>query len=389
VRSVWLGLAAAVGTFFLVALFLSVLNSAYGYVALQNEVNLEEIAPGAESLDELSTTELESILRERLSSGLIRRLDTEAPLSERSQEELAELVAERVIDPQVVESWSLAESLFRRGTVERYVAQHPDVDITFRTWLNAEFLVSQQSNDPLDAGIVSALIGTLLVVTIALLVAMPIGIATGIFLSEYARPSALRTIVQINIQNLAAIPPVIYGLLGLALFVRFGSPVTSGSIFGAQTGTDGRTVLSAGLTLGVLVLPVVIINAQEAFASVPERFRDAARAVGASKTQLVFGRLLPHVSDRIVTVAILALSRVIGETTPLIIVGAATVIAVNPSSLFAQFTALPSQIYYWSFSPQSEFQRLAAAAILVLLVLSLGLNIFLVLLRRRIQQGKG
>lgn len=388
-RGGWLLLTATVATAFLVALLLSVINSAFGFVALENSVSLEEISPGTRSLDQMTRGALESALRTRLSTGLIRRLESEQPLSERSDAELRDLVRERIINPTVVHSWSLGESLLRGDLISSYRNENPEAVITFRSWLSGSFLTSQQSPDPLDAGIVSALIGTLLVVGIAVVIAMPVGVATGIYLTEYSRPSLFRSIIQLNIQNLAAVPPVIYGLLGLALFVRFAAPVTSGAVFGVDAVNDGRTVFSAGLTLATLVLPVIVINAQDAFASIPERYRDAARAVGASRTQLVFGRLLPHVADRLVTVSILAVSRVVGETTPLIIVGAATVIAVNPSGLFSRFTALPSQIYYWSFSPQDEFQRLAAAAIIVLLVLSLGLNIVLVTLRRRIQKSKG
>lgn len=381
--------AAALATAVSAAVLISVLNSAFGFIALENAVEPEELVGTGRTLEDLSATELVVILEDRLSSGLLRRLDSEVPIAERSAADLRDLVEERVIDPTVVDSWSLFESIFERELVEAFAEANPQMEIRFHSWISRQFLFSQQSTDPLDAGILSAIIGTLMVVGIALLLAVPIGISTGIYFSEYARKSRLNAFLQLNVQNLAAVPSVIYGLLGLAIFVRFGAPLTTGAMFGSAGASDGRTVLAAGLTLGVLVLPVVVINAESVFSSIPDEFRSACQAVGASRSQIVFFRLLPFVLDRILTIAILAVSRVIGETTPLIIVGAATVMAVNPSGLFSRFTALPSQIYYWSFNPQEEFQRLAAAAILILLVLSLGLNILLVVLRRRIQIRKG
>lgn len=382
-------LAGAVSLSLLVAVFLSVVNSVFGYAAFENDLEPGTLKPGASGVDDFDRSELERALDEHLSSGLLRRLESETPLAERSTGELRDLVLERVINPSVVESWSLAQSIFERELIVAYGVENPSAEIRFHSWLSWRFLSEQQSTDPLDAGILSAILGTVWTISIALLVAMPIGVATGVYLSEYARSGPVASLIHLNIQNLAAIPPVIYGLLGLALFVRVGAPVTTGAIFGAQPTSDGRTILAAGLTLGVLVLPVVVVNAHAAMESIPDDYRRACEAVGASRSQIVFLRLVPFALDRLLTVTILAISRVIGETTPLIIVGAATVMAVSPSGPFSRFTALPAQIYYWSFNPTPEFQRLAAAAILVLLVISLTLNILLVVLRRRIQLRKG
>jgi phosphate transport system permease protein len=173
--------------------------------------------------------------------------------------------------------------------------------------------------------------------------------------------------------------------LGLAIFVRTLEPLTSGKIFGLvdPTTANGRTVLSGGLTLGLLVLPIIIINAQEAIRAVPRSLRNASFGVGATKWQTVWSHVLPTAIPGILTGTILAVSRAIGETAPLVVVGASTAISFDPNSPFSKFTTLPMQIYQWTSRPQDEFRSLAAAAILVLLVLLLSLNASAVLLRNR------
>jgi len=173
--------------------------------------------------------------------------------------------------------------------------------------------------------------------------------------------------------------------LGLAIFVRVLEPFTSGHLFGV-TDSNGRTILSAGLTMGVLVLPLIIINAQEAIKAVPDSLRQAAYGVGATKWQTVWHHVLPNAIAGILTGSILALSRALGETAPLIIVGASTFISIDPNSPFSKFTALPIQIYQWTTRAQSEFHAIAAGAIIVLLVLLLTLNATAILLRNRFQR---
>jgi phosphate transport system permease protein len=189
--------------------------------------------------------------------------------------------------------------------------------------------------------------------------------------------------VATNISNLAGVPSIIYGMLGLAIFVRAWEPLTSGKLFGGvdPTTANGRTIISAGLTLALLVLPLIIINAQEAIRSVPRSLREAGFGLGATKWQVIWSHVLPSAIPGILTGNILAMSRAIGETAPLVVVGASTFIAMDPSGPFSKFTTLPVQIYQWTSRPQDEFRNIAAAAILVLLVLLLSLNAAAVLLR--------
>jgi phosphate transport system permease protein len=207
-----------------------------------------------------------------------------------------------------------------------------------------------------------------------------------IYLEEYATADNwLNRLIQTNINNLAGVPSIIYGILGLAIFVRALEPVTSGSIFGAvdPTTANGRTILSAGLTLGLLVLPLIIINSQEAIRAVPGSLRNASYGIGATKWQTVWSHVLPNAIPGILTGTILAISRAIGETAPLVVVGASTVILLDPNGPFSKFTTLPIQIYQWTTRPQDEFRFIAAAAIITLLILLLSLNATAVLLRNR------
>lgn len=176
-----------------------------------------------------------------------------------------------------------------------------------------------------------------------------------------------------------------YGILGLAIFVRALEPLTSGSVFGLvdPTTANGRTVLSAGLTLGLLVLPIIIINAQEAIRAVPQSLRKASYGVGATRWQTVWYHVLPNAMPGILTGTILAISRAIGETAPLVVMGASTAISFDPASPFSKFTTLPIQIFQWTSRPQAEFRSLAAAAILVLLAMLLSLNASAIFLRNR------
>ncbi|MFP5331040.1 MAG: PstA family ABC transporter permease, partial [Acidimicrobiia bacterium] len=189
-----------------------------------------------------------------------------------------------------------------------------------------------------------------------------------------------------NINNLAGVPSIIYGMLGLAVLVRTLEPLTSGALFlgeGGRVSENGRTILSAGLTLGLLILPIIIISAQEALRAVPRSLRQAGMALGATKWQTTRSQVLPVALPGILTGAILAVARAIGETAPLIVVGASTFINVDPSGPFSKFTVLPIQIYQWTARPQDEFRSIAAAAIIVLLVLLLTLNAAAVILRNR------
>jgi phosphate transport system permease protein len=238
---------------------------------------------------------------------------------------------------------------------------------------------------PIQAGVRTALFGSLWVILITILFAFPIGVGAAIYLEEYAEANRINRLIQTNINNLAGVPSIIYGMLGLAIFVRTMQPLTSGAIFGVvDTATaNGRTILSAGLTLGLLILPLIIINAQEAIRAVPSTLRQAGYGLGATKWQVIWHHVLPTAMPGIMTGTILAVSRAIGETAPLVVIGASTFIAVDPNGPFYKFSVLPIQIYQWTSRPQDEFRNLAAAAILVLLALLLTLNAFAVVLRNR------
>jgi phosphate transport system permease protein len=242
-----------------------------------------------------------------------------------------------------------------------------------------------QSATPQDAGVRTAILGSLWTIAITILFAFPIGVGAAIYLEEYAANNAFNRLIQMNISNLAGVPSIIYGMLGLAIFVRGLGPITSGAAFGAADAStaSGRTLLSAGMTLGLLVLPLIIINAQEAIRAVPSSLRLASYGIGATKWQTVWHHVLPSALPGVLTGTILSLSRAIGETAPLVVVGAATFIAFDPKGPFSKFTTLPIQIYQWTSRPQDQFRNIAAAAILVLLVLLLSLNATAVLLRNR------
>ncbi len=217
------------------------------------------------------------------------------------------------------------------------------------------------------------------------MVAFPVGVCAAIYLEEYAHDNWVNRLIRTNINNLAGVPSIIYGMLGLAVFVRVLERLTSGSIFGLAdpTTANGRTILSAGLTLAFLILPVIIINGQEALRAVPGSLREAGFGLGATKWQTVWAHVLPNALPGILTGTILAMSRAIGETAPLVVIGASTFINKDPSGPFSKFTTLPVQIYQWTSRPQAEFRNIAAAAILVLLVLLLALNAAAILLRNR------
>ncbi|HVS13528.1 MAG TPA: phosphate ABC transporter permease PstA [Thermoanaerobaculia bacterium] len=236
-------------------------------------------------------------------------------------------------------------------------------------WLDWGFLTSFPSRRPADAGIKAALAGTLWMISCTALISVPVGIAAALYLEEYARPGRLNTFIQINIANLAGVPSIVYGILGLALFVR-------------GIGL-GKSVLAASLTMSLLILPVIIIAAREAIRAVPPSLRQAAYALGATRWQTVRHHVLPAALPGILTGVILALSRAIGEAAPLIMTGALAYVAFVPRGPMDDFSALPIQIYNWAARPQAEFHHLAAAGIVVLLVVLFAMNSVAIVLRQR------
>jgi len=244
-----------------------------------------------------------------------------------------------------------------------------DVFVDGYRWVDAQFLNSFPSRFPEKAGIKSALVGTLWLVSFTALIAIPTGVLAAIYLEEYAPKNRLTHFIEINIANLAGVPSIVFGILGLAIFVRF---------FGL-----GRSVIAGALTMSLLILPVIIIAAKEAIRSVPNSLRLAAFALGATRWQVIRAHVLPSALPGILTGIILALSRAIGETAPLIMIGALTFVAFLPESPMDEFTALPIQIFNWTARPQETFHELAAGGIIVLLTVLLLMNAIAVYIRYR------
>jgi phosphate transport system permease protein len=243
--------------------------------------------------------------------------------------------------------------------------------------LDADFISNFTSISADKAGAQAAIWGTIWLMGICALFIVPVGVATAIYLEEYADNDRwYNRLIEVNIQNLAAVPSVVYGILGLAFLVR--GPLAL-----------GNTVLAGGLTLGLLVLPVVIISGREAIRAVPPSIREGSMALGATQWQTIWRQVLPASIPGIATGVILALSRAIGETAPLIVVGAATVIAFNPEGLDSQFTALPIQIFDWinrASNDVNNYKPLAAAAILLLMIMLMLMNSIAIWLRNRYEQ---
>ena len=403
----------------LVTLIVTILNSSFGLVAVENERSPDQLVTGlgypeGTALGDLSKEELVALLEAEISTNLGRRFEreqrffdnrlvfedpyvlndlcmTDDPppacyLRARSHSQVEALVVERVVEPTIVGTWSFFSSVFNRDEVEAYATEkYPYAELEFRSWLSWDFVVNPQSPEPAIAGIRTALLGSLWVVLITLVFSFPIGVGAAIYLEEYARENRLNAILQTNINNLAGVPSIIYGMLGLAIFVRTLEVITSGSFLGTggEATANGRTIVSAGLTLGLLILPIIIINAQEAIRAVPGSLRQAGMALGSTRWQTVRSHVLPNALPGILTGTILAVARALGETAPLVVVGASTFITTDPSGPFSKFTVLPIQIYQWTSRPQDEFRNIAAAAILVLLVLLLTLNTAAVILRNK------
>ncbi|HZG83533.1 phosphate ABC transporter permease PstA [Paenibacillus sp.] len=239
-------------------------------------------------------------------------------------------------------------------------------------WLDWDFLTSNSSRRPERAGIYTALLGTLWMMAITAPLTFIIGVATAIYLEEYAKDTRMSRLIQTNISNLAGVPSIVYGILGLTIFVR--------------TFAFDQSILSGALTMTLLVLPIIIVASQEAIKAVPGSLRQASFALGANRWQTIMRVVLPSSMPGILTGSILSLSRAIGETAPLIVVGAAAFIIRPPDSLMSQFTVLPIQIYTWASQPKAEFQNISAAAIIVLLIILLGMNALAIILRNKFQK---
>ena len=264
------------------------------------------------------------------------------------------------------------------------VALFVDMAVAGIPRLSGDFFTSFPSRRAAQAGILSAWVGSILVMLVTAIAAVPLGIAGAVYLEEYARKNLLTDIIEINITNLAGVPSIIYGLLALGLFVY---------TFGL-----GQSILTAGLTLALLILPIVITTTREALRSIPQHVREAAYACGASKWQVVNHHLLPYSLPGILTGVIIGLSRAIGETAPIITIGALTFIAFLPplplvegAGLFdwvmSPFTVMPIQMFNWTSRPEEAFQINAGAAGFVLVVMTLGMNALAIWLRYRLRKN--
>jgi len=239
-------------------------------------------------------------------------------------------------------------------------------------WLDYQFLTSFPSRFPYKAAIKSALVGTLWLIVMIAMVSIPIGVATALYLEELSRKGKFAKLIEINISNLAGVPSIVYGIIGLAIFVR-------------GLGLE-RSLLSGALTMSLLILPVIIIASREAIKTVPMSIRQAAFALGATRWQTAWAHVLPASFPGILTGVILALSRAIGETAPLIMIGALTYVAFLPEGPMDSFTALPIQIFNWVSRPQQEFHELAAGGIIVLLIVLLTMNATAIFIRQKTEK---
>ena len=239
-------------------------------------------------------------------------------------------------------------------------------------WLDWQFIDSFPSRFPERAGIKSALVGTIWLIALVALISIPIGVSAALYLEEFAKQGRISRLVEVNIANLAGVPSIVYGILGLAIFVRFLALE--------------RSLVSGALTMSLLILPVIIIASREAIKTVPVSIRYAAYSLGATKWQTTWAHVLPSSFPGIMTGVILALSRAIGETAPLVMIGALTFVAFLPEGPMDSFTALPIQIYNWVSRPQQEFHELAAAGIIVLLIVLLLMNSTAIYIRNKTEK---
>jgi phosphate transport system permease protein len=239
-------------------------------------------------------------------------------------------------------------------------------------YLDLQFLQSLPSRKPENAGVYAALIGTIWLMAVVAPVSLLLGVGTAIYLEEYAKDNVITNFIKVNISNLAGVPSIVFGLLGLTIFVR--------------AFALGTSVLAAGLTMSLLVLPVIIVASQEAIRAVPNQLREASFGIGATKWQTIVRIVLPAAIPGILTGGILALSRAIGETAPLVVLGMPLFLAFLPKTFLDSMTVLPLQIYNWTGRPQVEFHALAAAGIIVLLVMLIIMNSIAVLIRNKFQK---
>ena len=270
---------------------------------------------------------------------------------------------------QIFKGWGSGCTLFALILLAFFIG---DILIDGIMRIDWAFIIDLPSRKPEKAGIYTALMGSIWILFLTTIIAFPIGVAAGVYLEEYSKKNRLSAILEINISNLAGVPSIIYGLLGLEVFVR---------IMGL-----GASVLAGSLTLSLLILPIIIVATREAIKAVPKSIKDASYALGASKWQTIWNQVLPASSGGILTGVILALSRAVGETAPLIVVGALAYVPFAPESPMDDFSVLPIQIFNWISRPQHGFIENAAAAIIILLLITFIMNGIAVYFRNKWQK---
>jgi phosphate transport system permease protein len=400
----------------LVVLLITIVNQTVGLVAQDFEVNPSELSE--RPLEELSAIELVDILEARVPGQLLVFVRdnygavandqfTGTPLGDAvsvsvpdeiasiaardlpgpernaafaqilelnmTPDELRALIDDAIIKTVVNKPYSLIESLLNRAAIEAEVAErYPESTLVWKSWLNSSFLSSLNSTRVVEAGIGPALAGTAFLLVLTIMISLPLGIGAAIYLEEYASDNWLNRLIETNIRNLAGVPSIIYGMLGLTVFVRALNGITQGS-----------SILSGALTLSLLILPVIITSAREALRAVSSQVREASYGLGATKWQTISRQVLPVAVPGILTGLILGVSRAIGETAPLIVIGATNSISTFPDSPFSRFAVLPFTIYNWTSQPDAAFKNAASAAIVVLLILLLSINSIAIILRNR------
>ncbi|MGH2641563.1 MAG: phosphate ABC transporter permease PstA [Actinomycetota bacterium] len=255
--------------------------------------------------------------------------------------------------------------------------------IPFMLDRGGEVFTSGYSSLPANAGMRHGLIGTVYLGVFVIAIALPLGVGAAIYMEEYARDTRLTRIINTNIRNLAGVPAIVYGIMGLAIFVKLLGPLTGPD-------AEGRTLLSGGLTISLMVLPIIIITTQEALRAVPNGIREAGFGVGATRWEVVRSHVLPYAAPGVLTGSVLSMARALGETAPLIMVGATTGFLATQGGLFDQlqqhYTSLPTLVFVYVKKPQQEFQDLAAATILVLIAFIFVVNLASILLRNRYER---
>jgi phosphate transport system permease protein len=431
--NVWAGLFLGANVFALIALvvlFLNIVNQSFGYVVYTYEIKPTELTKdfGGKPINQLSQAEVLTILeknvefsrlrvlvrdnligrnidRTRLTSEPMKTLIAgkkystevgEKKFAELNQQDAVKLLTDNLSQAQLVrvlerdvtqataaKSWTLSESLLQKAEIDKTVASdYPNAVVEWRAWLNLDFLTSELTAEPATTGLRMSLIGSAWIIILTILIALPLGVGAAIYLEEYAQKNRLNSIIETNIRNLSGVPSIIYGMLGLAVFARTFEFFTSGQFLGI-TDSSGRSVISAAFTMALLILPVVVINSQEAIRAVPPSIREASFGVGATKWQTIYRQVLPAAVPGILTGLILSISRAIGETAPLLVVGGLTFMTIDPNGPFSKFSVVPIQIFSWTGDANQSFRNVAAAAIIILLVLLLSLNTIAILIRQR------